>query len=140
MASSPSTEFAYLVLDLETTGLERTSEILQLCCMSIDNTDDLLSMYMLPTAEIKPSASKVTGCPVLIAHNGYSFDFPILYNSLKAQGLLSQFLQINVKLLDSLTLLKRHASQKNSLIHQCKSKSISALHQRSSAPMMLQKM
>ncbi|KXJ10063.1 hypothetical protein AC249_AIPGENE26307 [Exaiptasia diaphana] len=59
--SNTTKQFAYLVLDLETTGFEQTSEILQLCCMPISNSDGLLCKYMLPAIPIKLSASKVTG-------------------------------------------------------------------------------
>ena len=42
---------------------------------------------------------------VLVAHNGNRFDFPILLRSIKEQGLLEQFLECRLMLLDSLEVI-----------------------------------
>ena len=42
---------------------------------------------------------------VLVAHNGNRLDFPILLHSLRRQALLQQFLNCQILLLDSLTVI-----------------------------------
>lgn len=43
---------------------------------------------------------------VLIAHNGESFDFPVLMNSLKKHSLLDRARTISLYFLDSLPILR----------------------------------
>jgi len=161
---------AIFVLDLETTGLERCSDITQLSCLSVDKSQSVCC-YMLPKKDIKPSASKITGLsttyrngqkillknnqevpvhsfiiciqqlitmfkkamdqgktPVIIAHNGFKFDFPVLANSLKRFNLLEYFLEVPCLFVDSLVLLRQQSKQKECPIRNCKSKNITTLY------------
>ena len=54
------------VYDIETTGLSKEAEIIQLACVNITG-EHMFSSYVLPTCSIERSASKVTGLTI-----GYS--------------------------------------------------------------------
>ena len=47
--------------DLETTGLKRDSEILQIACASCENSENRFCQYSVPDGNISSSASKVNG-------------------------------------------------------------------------------
>ena len=65
--------------------------------------------------------------PVLVAHQGYKFDFPVLANALKSHNLLTEFQDLDALHLDSLVFLRKHSTREDSPIYQCKAKNISAL-------------
>ncbi|KAK3721436.1 hypothetical protein QZH41_020684 [Actinostola sp. cb2023] len=66
--------------------------------------------------------------PVIIAHNGFKFDFPVLANSLKRFNLLEYFLEVPCLFVDSLVLLRQQSKQKEFPIRNCKSKNITTLY------------
>lgn len=145
-------EYNCFCFDIETTGLKRDSEIVQIACVPV-NDEQLRSFnaYAVPDGEISSSASKVnkltTGFRegkkvllkenktvtsegseltmknfvqffeeqhsarpgsklVLIAHNGDTFDFPVLINSLKRYSLIARMKSLNVLFLDSLKVIR----------------------------------
>ena len=65
---------------------------------------------------------------VLVAHNGNRFDFPILLRSLREQELLQQFLDCNILLLDSLTVITEEMKIRSSLLKECKGKSLGTIY------------
>ena len=49
----------YFVFDIETTSLKRTSEILQIACVSLNDISKGYNVYSTSEGQISPSASKV---------------------------------------------------------------------------------
>ncbi|KAK3744034.1 hypothetical protein QZH41_002505 [Actinostola sp. cb2023] len=66
---------------------------------------------------------------VLVAHNGNTFDFQILFNALKRHELLDDFLSLDVMLLDSLKLFAQEMKRKHGPLSSCPSKSVSGLYE-----------
>ena len=143
-----------VLFDVETTGLERCSEIIQIACTTPCGTRQF-SRYLLPEEKnVSEGAARVNGLSVqyrngqkvlekdgttlaalkqrngliefcdfikreqsshqiiLIAHNGNTFDFKVLFNALKKHELLDDFLSLNVVLLDSLKLIAQEKKKK----------------------------
>ncbi|KAJ7389773.1 hypothetical protein OS493_029195 [Desmophyllum pertusum] len=86
--------------------------------------------------ELLPAVSQTQGLSeiqvdsqiVLVAHNGNRFDFPILLHSLREQELLQQFLDCNILLLDSLTVITEEMKIHSSLLKECKGKSLGTIY------------
>ncbi|XP_078328075.1 DNA polymerase III PolC-type-like [Crassostrea virginica] len=132
---------AYVVFDLETTGLSRNSDVTQI---SAYDGESMLNLYVSPRQPISPKASDVTGItfsfehnqmychgvpvdsvnireallqlmefiqsksrPVLVGHNIFSYDIPILRNLLLEFKLLSSFLNLIYGCIDTLKISKR---------------------------------
>ena len=147
--ASQSRDVSFVIIDLETTGLDRSAEIIQLSCKSVQY-QSFFNTYLLPeTRKIKEAASKVHGISVqykdgqkvlqkegktlpaveqqsglqgfidylngieqasgrrvaLVAHNGLSFDFPVLFKSLERHGLMETFGEIKLLFVDSLKII-----------------------------------
>lgn len=131
----------YVVFDLETTGLSRTSDITQISAYDGKN---MLNLYVSPRQPISSKASDVTGItfsfernqmychnvrvesvsirqallqliemmqtksrPVLVGHNIFSYDVPILRNLLQEFNLLSSFCKLIYGCIDTLKIAKR---------------------------------
>ncbi|CAG2204192.1 unnamed protein product [Mytilus edulis] len=96
----------YVVFDLETTGLSRTSDITQIS--AYDGTN-MLNLYVSPRQSISSKASDVTekSRPVLVGHNIHSYDVPVLRNLLREFNLLSSFDNLIYGCIDTLKIAKR---------------------------------
>ncbi|KAK3084373.1 hypothetical protein FSP39_012413 [Pinctada imbricata] len=127
----------YVIFDIETTGLGRTSDILQI---SADN----LNIYIQPRCSISEQASIVTGIlfdwdtkkmfvkgkevnskpvqealldfvdyvkripkPILVGHNACNFDIPVLTNRLREFKLLEELSTHVLGFVDTLKISKR---------------------------------
>ena len=82
-----------------------------------------LSDFVSFLKEIQPESQVV-----LVAHNGNRFNFPILVSSLKEQELLQQFLDCNILLLDSLTLVKNEMKMSSGPLKECNGKSLGIVY------------
>ncbi|KAK3704313.1 hypothetical protein QZH41_007491 [Actinostola sp. cb2023] len=58
-ALPPRDHFKCFTFDLETTGLKRDSEIVQIACASLENKEITFNSYSVPVGSISPQASKV---------------------------------------------------------------------------------
>ncbi|CAG2184564.1 unnamed protein product [Mytilus edulis] len=96
----------YVVFDLETTGLSRTSDITQISAYDGMN---MLNLYVSPRQSISSKASDVTekSRPVLVGHNIHSYDVPVLRNLLREFNLLSSFDNLIYGCIDTLKIAKR---------------------------------
>ena len=65
---------------------------------------------------------------VLVAHNGLSFDFPVLLHALERQGLMDQFSKENFLFLDSLKLITEEMKNKHGLLSSCLSWFLGAVY------------
>lgn len=66
---------------------------------------------------------------VLVAHNGSSFDFHVLFNTLRRHELLNHFISLDVLLNDSLKSISQEMKRKGGPLSSCPSKSVSGLYE-----------
>ena len=71
---------------------------------------------------------------VLIAHNGFSFDFPVLLNSLQGHSLMAKFskkfAEVKLLFLDSLKLISEEVrNTKHGILSLCLSKSLGVVYE-----------
>ena len=171
--ASQSGDVSFFIIDLETTGLERSAEIIQLSCKSLQYQSSF-NTYLLPeTRNIKEAASKVHGISVqykddqkvlqkegktlpaveqqsglkgfidylygieqvsgrrvaLVAHNGFSFDFPVLFKSLERYGLMETFGEIKLLFVDSLKIIAEEVKKAQGVLSSCSSKSLGVVYE-----------
>ena len=171
--ASQSGDVSFVIIDLETTGLERSAEIIQLSCKSLQYQSSF-NTYLLPeTRNIKEAASKVHGISVqykdgqkvlekegktlpaveqqsglkgfidylngieqasgrrvaLVAHNGFSFDFPVLFKSLERNGLMETFGEIKLLFVDSLKIIAEEVRKAQGVLSSCSSKSLGVVYE-----------
>lgn len=78
---------------------------------------------------IKATEQASGGTVVLVAHNGFNFDFPVLLNALERHRLINTLAEVKLLLLDSLKLIAEEVNSKQGMLSSCPSKSLGVVYE-----------
>ena len=66
---------------------------------------------------------------VLVAHNAFSFDCPVLFKSLERHGLMETFGEIKLLFVDSLKIIAQEVKNAQGVLSSCSSKSLGVVYE-----------